>query len=551
MDYIELRAKMIDLEHECAYCAMCLRLERLVSAFDSVKKITTGITDILSDLAQCGNEYSPESFMIKISPMLNSVITYQKSNNFSLLADVLEVELSALISDWIIDTTEAYKIEHIDYFDKNIDALFQCGQKEVAQLLRGSTFPDTHFISPIVAGSGDIVFSFESKAEQKIIAGLVNPYRDALQYAFYNCEVEKLEYSLTGFEMIYEAMAIIRMNYGVPVTICESDIVHARQVLTYLDLSRFIASNRLLFVVGEVRSALSDAIVKGTLLTKAESISAFSSDVKELLTKYRALMLPIKENSQLLAFNFHKNIELDDPCVTEISNRFRDKEIYMVAGGPSLSPCMPLLEKRTENSLILCVGTSAGKLANQGIDPDFIVLIDGLPATRKQLMHDFDYKKTEFIYLATAYYETVKLFGGKRYIVYQNEYELSENMATEKSLPLFKTGGSVSTLALDLAVKLGAKKVTCFGLDLAYTYNQFHASGISDNNDVEAEQGKIILKSTSGGEVRTASNLASYHDWIEKYIASTDNLPELVNISDGSYIKGMKNITVSEALKMM
>ena len=551
MPFIEYRERLLKLQHESVFCTMCIRLERLVSAYDSLKKITLGINELLDYAVSNNNECNSNDLLTAVAPILKSIITYQQKGNLSLLADVIEKELSALLGNYILASMEQNPLNTINYYEKNLDALKNSGQSRIVLLLEAGNNEKDNFIKTVIAESGDITFALSTfeNDETECITGLSNPYRDALQYVYYNCDVDRMSYTLAGCGMIYEALAILRINYGTPVCICEPDIGFARKLLTYIDLSEFILSSRLTFELGEVKEPISEGMRGGMLLSKMETIAHFDTNTKQQITKYRSLMLPAKENSQLLFFNFNKNINLGDPYVTELRPIIENKRVYLVAGGPSLSPCIPILQSRDNDSIILCVCTSAGKLISNGITPDLVVLIDGLPATEKQVKQPFDYARTQFIYLATAYFDSVRRFKGKRYIVYQEGYNLSEKAAEENNLQLFRSGGSVSTLALDLAVMLGAKEIICLGLDLAYTYNQMHASGVDEINDIENDQGRIILRSTGGEQIFTANTLASYHDWIETYITKTDGLPKLINISDGAYIEGMENLTVDEALK--
>lgn len=554
MNLIEARGKMLNLQHSCAYCSMCFRVERMVSAYDEMKKITEGLTNLVGELIQGVEGYDTNKLLREFPPVLQRIITYQQNNSLSQLYDALEDELSRIISTEVCDLTRTITFERISFLEKNINSLYKNGQETAAEKVQQYSTHDISFqIVPELSKAGDISFRVEYAdiKKEQYITGRLNPYNDALLYALYNSKDENMRYVLAGCSMIYEALALLKVNYGVTVFIYEPDIAIARQILRYIDVSTFIESGRLFFSFGENDVLLSKSIAEGNLLTKADPMSLFDASKKQLMVRYRSLVLPTNENSQILTFNFNKNKSFCDSYVNELVRKINGKEVYIVAGGPSLSPCIPVLKKRSSNSILLCVGTSAKKIMDEGIIPDYIVLIDGLLSTKKQLSHSFNYDVTSFIYLATACSETVSMFEGKRYIVYQEGFELSEKAASELGAPTYRTGGSVSTLALDLAVKLGASKVICLGLDLAYTYNQFHASGISEENDLETTQGNIILKDTSGGMVKTASTLAAYHDWIEKYIADAEKLPELLNISDGAYIEGMKNITVSEALKML
>ena len=135
---------------------------------------------------------------------------------------------------------------------------------------------------------------------------------------------------------------------------------------------------------------------------------------------------------------------------------------------------------------------------------------------------------------------------GKRYIVFQKDFEKSEEKAAKENLPLFLTGGSVSTLALDILLGLRASKVICLGLDLAYTYNQMHAAGIHAVNDAPTDVQQIMVRSTCGEMVAAPHNLNSYREWIVNRLKGYDGDTRLINVSDGAYIEGMENYTCKE-----
>ena len=542
MSFLEDRAKMLDFMHECSFCVLCIRIERMVSAYDSIKRITASITEIVADC--------PE-IMGDIAPILTKLISSQQSGNMSKLADILETELGVLIEQSIYKLDEREPFENISYYDKNKEALIKTGQADFVNLLEKKTGGSEDIEAIVtVARSGDIAFAVMDKVTENIsyLTGLNNPYSDALQYVFYNMTDESTGYLMVGAGMIYEAMAMIRGCVGVPVTVVESDVDLSKAVLTYIDLSDVICSGRLSFLADNCETAIAKAITDRSLLSRGDTVKHVDENKKAVINKYRAIGPLAKENIQLLNFNFFKNKENNDPYITEITDQIKGKEVYLVAGGPSLSPGLPLLKNKSEDSVVLCVGTSARKLMSNGIIPDYVTLIDGLMSTRIQMECEFDYTRTSFLYLSTACYESVKMFNGKRYIAYQEGFAPAEKMAQELHLPLFRSGGSVSTFALDVAVTLRAKKITCLGLDLAYTYDQLHASGIHEGNDIEQSESNLSVRSTTGEMITTAAGLDTYRKWIENYLDNRIDCPDIVNISDGAYIHGMKNITVHEAL---
>ena len=542
MRFLEDRAKMLNLMHECTFCVLCIRIERMVSAYDSIKKITAGITELVKDC--------PE-IMADIAPILTKIISCQQSGNMSQLADVLETELGELIEQNIYKLDEREPVENISYYDRNKAALIETDQTEFVYFLEKRTDGSgDKEVVVTVSQSGDIAFAIMDKTTKNAsyLNGLNNPYADALQYVFYNMTDDSTGYLMIGGGMIYEAMAMIRGCVGVPVTIVEPDAELSKAILSYIDLSDVIRSGRLLFLADNYETAIAKAIADCSLMNRADTVNCFDESIRTVINKYRAIGPLAKENIQILNFNFFKNEENNDPYITEITDRIKGKEVYLVAGGPSLSPCMSLLKNKSEDSVILCVGTSVRKLMSNGIIPDYVTLIDGLMSTRIQMECEFDYTRTSFLYLSTACYESVRMFRGRRYIAYQEGFGLAEKRAQELKLSLFRTGGSVSTFALDVAVALGAKKIICLGLDLAYTYDQLHASGIYEGNDIDSNACNLKVKSTTGEMITTAVGLDSYRKWIEKYLVDKAEYPDIVNISDGAYIHGMRNVTVNEAI---
>lgn len=548
MSLLEIREKMIELQHECTFCAFCLRTERMVAGYDSIKKVTSGITTMLESVTK-----SPEASELcdlakEIVPIIQDIIISQEKKNISFLADVLEGELSPLLSDCICTVTNTIPFEEINYFEKNTEALKEVGQNDTAALLESGSAKTVIETSVQAADSGDIFFSIKKECDDTLVnlSSAVNPYRSALEYVVNNTREDVTKYGFAGFGMIYEAMALLRLHYGTRVVIIEENIDFAGDVLTFLDLSEDIRSGRISFSLGKCEDKIAGFVSNCTLLTRLESLMTFDAALRATLNKYRSVLLPLDENKQILFFNFSENVKLGDPYVTDVEERIKDREVYLVAGGPSLTPCYDILKKRPEGSIILCVATSAAKLIAEGIDPEFAVLLDGLPSTKKQMNCSFNYERTSFIYLATACHESVAMFEGKRYIVCQEGFQLSEQMTQVKGGQLFKTGGSVATLALDLAVRLGAKKITCLGLDLAYTYDQLHATGIDEVEKIKNDDLNLQVRDTKGNLVYTSLGLNAYREWIERYISVEDNLPPMVNISDGAFINGMQNVRVNE-----
>lgn len=84
------------------------------------------------------------------------------------------------------------------------------------------------------------------------------------------------------------------------------------------------------------------------------------------------------------------------------------------------------------------------------------------------------------------------------------------------------------------------------GMDMAYTDNKSHASGTAFAREIEVEDKQLIsVKGILGNTLYAPKNLNIYRKWIENRVRNEKNIT-LINVSDGAYINGMKNIATNE-----
>ena len=134
----------------------------------------------------------------------------------------------------------------------------------------------------------------------------------------------------------------------------------------------------------------------------------------------------------------------------------------------------------------------------------------------------------------------------KGYLILQKGYELAEQYGKQQGCHLYNTGGSVATTALDILLSMGCKEIVCMGMDMAYTDNKSHAEGTAFAREIKVEQKQLIsVKGILGNILYAPKNLNIYRKWIENRVSDEKNVV-LINVSDGAYINGMKNITTSE-----
>ncbi len=237
-----------------------------------------------------------------------------------------------------------------------------------------------------------------------------------------------------------------------------------------------------------------------------------------------------------LAVNFRSNIERCQSNVDELEAVFREKEVVLVAAGPSLDNSLEFLRKVSGKKVIVAVSTVLKKLLAMEIVPDYAVVMDSQKRTLGHI-EGIENATVPLIVDSTACWEFADKYAGEKYIAYQKGYRPAEECALQQNRRMYETGGSVITLILDVVLQLGAKKVYFVGVDLAYPQGKSHASDTMDQK-VRDISGMEPVKAVNGDTVYADSLFIGYRKWVERKIKE---YPEVMfyNCSDcGAEIEG-------------
>lgn len=248
-----------------------------------------------------------------------------------------------------------------------------------------------------------------------------------------------------------------------------------------------------------------------------------------------------------LEINFRRNNKVINNNVDQILSVFKGQEVYIVAAGPSLDASIDVLRNKDENALIMSVTTIYRKLCELGIIPDYTVVMDSQEVTLRQV-ENLKNHTVPMIIGSTTYWEIADTYKGKKYISYQKDYKLSEEEAVQKGNNIYPTGGSVTTLALSILLKAGAKRINLIGADMAYLDGMSHAENVNDrkirdNNNLEK------VKSVTGNVVYTEKKLYSYLKWIEREIVKYTDIKVYNYSKTGAWISGTYNPYTEEKYK--
>lgn len=375
-----------------------------------------------------------------------------------------------------------------------------------------------------------------------------DPYSEAMELAESWFDNRYYDYIVFGLGLGYHIKALLDIDEAISVTVIEPDQNLIRLAHQYGALGMEAYGNRLQIVCSGDLNIIYSLLQENHAQLRVFSPSVRSIKEDGLRKKMEGYFIDYSSMSTQitrLKGNFIRNRELITHEVTELMPKFRGKTVYIIAAGPSLDRNIHYLRK-VDDGIILATGTVLKKMCAAGIKPDYVIITDGGAFTYQQT-EDFDEKDIPLLYLPTVYHKILKNYPGEKYVICQKDFSESEKYAKEHGYPLYQTGGSVTTTALDVAIRLQCNRVVFVGLDLAYSGEKNHAEGTAD---VKINQmGNCRVKDIYGNFVSSSKNLNIYRQWIEKRIREKDagkiefiDATEGGALIEGTEIKKLKKV---------
>ena len=252
-----------------------------------------------------------------------------------------------------------------------------------------------------------------------------------------------------------------------------------------------------------------------------ERISAAEADQELMRSMSFRTAINIWKNS------LHKQISFE-----KLKQMFYSEEWIVVSAGPSFDEQLDFLINSGGKRKIIAVNTVLRRLFKEGIQPDIVAAADQYVQMREHIEGIGD--KTE----------RIPLIAEKRLNwQYAEQYKGSICFVTaggDTEEGAWDISGSVAGLALEAAVRLGAKKVFLVGQDLAYPDGKTYAEGMPYSADGN-KRGTIQVKAVDGTMVPTSEAFNWFRIGLENQIAKYNSV-DFYNLSQhGALIRGCKN----------
>jgi len=227
-----------------------------------------------------------------------------------------------------------------------------------------------------------------------------------------------------------------------------------------------------------------------------------------------------------------------DGDVAELFATRAGQEIYVIGTGPSLEQHydqLRTLRERAGGALFICVDTAYRPLREHGIKPDLVVSIDRRISFRHLPFEESD--GIPLVYLPMSDPQVLRAWKGPRYAGYSAS-PIYATLRQQYPRAQLYVGGSVIHPAVDLAVKMGAERITLFGADFAFPMNKTHAGWGDGDLGPGVNLARHWVLDGHGQRVRTQLNFRRYLCELERYIAGHPEVRFFNSSRAGAMIAG-------------
>ncbi len=393
---------------------------------------------------------------------------------------------------------------------------------------------------------------------------------------------------LIGLGFGYTAQQCLRTMPDAHVYIVVPDTALFKEILHLRDMSHILRDRRvtLLFqpeprelircISGEGRKSFSILSNRGILQLYPD----YCRGLLSALEAYRS-KTEINENT-LIRFgetwvkNVIHNMQVLETSsnIRELRGLFNGLPKLLLAAGPSLDAIRPRLSALRKRCIVIAVDTAARFCAANGLEPDFLVVVDPQYWNTRHLDR-FPFSNTLVISEPSTHPRTFRLCRGR---VFMGGSVFPLGSVLEKGTgkrDMLGSGGSVATTAWDFARYLGPGPVYCAGLDLGYPEKQTHFAGsyfetrvhyLSRRTNPSETMNFSYLHSgapyytaaAGGGTVLTDKRLAVYAKWFEQQLNAPSPgsgqaavHPKTYTLSpNGTAIAGMETADTADVLEL-
>jgi hypothetical protein len=395
---------------------------------------------------------------------------------------------------------------------------------------------------------------------------------------------------ILGFGLGYAARSAAALGSGRPIIIVEKYKNLMLKALELGDFSELLSKNKVIFVVGGSGSGITGALsIADEIIGKEEKAEASVIRNRALVDldkdwygaiedKLRTWKMRDDVNAATLkrfgkrwVRNLSQNMSAirDVPGISRLAGLAAGAEslpVFLAAAGPSLDKIAPLLHDIYKRCIVVAVDTNLRFFVNNGIKPDFVLVVDPQFWNSRHLDRCVC-AKTALVAESAVFPPVMRLPFDKTFLC-GSLFPLGTFIESKTdSKGKLGAGGSVATTAWDFARSLGGNSIWIAGLDLAFPGYKTHFRGARFEERAACETNRFKpvetwvvralrdgipfkAKSSTGGQVLTDRRLSLYAVWFENQFRNNADVKNYALFQEGLAIAGLQSAEIETLLAL-
>lgn len=371
------------------------------------------------------------------------------------------------------------------------------------------------------------------------IHSTVDPMWEARQIAEYIFDPRRKEYSIRGCGLGYLVYQMYVISNGaVFIRVFEKDARMIEYARRYGVLDWVPADCMEIIVDADPLPFLESAEKEDTgFYMLVPALASESHEVRQILKEFYVRYSTLMKLKRDQGINYWSNLRRGCRLISEMDVSKVKKDVIVVAAGPSLDDSLEFLTENMGKKTIIAVGTVFKKLLRLKIVPDMVVIIDPIEHAYQQIEGVED-QNIPLLLAVNAYWKFAVSYQGEKYMIPMKTVGEVDNI-TEIYEDPWDSCGTVTSMALQAAIRFKAENIFLVGVDLAYPGGITHAAGTTDRTEIPMDD-LISVEGCGGTTAYSDTVLTSYRHDIESLIEQTPWISYYNMSNIGAKIAGTK-----------
>ncbi|MED5018437.1 DUF115 domain-containing protein [Paenibacillus chibensis] len=370
---------------------------------------------------------------------------------------------------------------------------------------------------------------FSIDGHEFLLHSKYNAYAEAQKWASTIREnVKSGHVILFGIGMGYFLEALLELTEVTYVYVCEpsreifNHMIEARDIRTFLRNPKIkllaVGSDDLLLaqlgklIAADISTEMTTAVPNIYTRLYSDVYKSFIENIKNSLTDQVGNFHTYQTFQDVWTENLLNNIPYTITCppLNFAEGMMKGKTAIIVGSGPSLSRDIDHLRQLKDKCLIIAAGSSIQALQKNGIQPHFVVSVDGSEPNLR-VFENADTLGTPLFFAPEIHYEILERYQDQMAFVLMNNNSLADYLYSDRNIPKFISTRTVTGTAIQIAEYMGANKIILTGQDMSYPENQFYSAGVNHISDeaknTTVNSANLLIDNVEGGKNPTTQSM--------------------------------------------